>query len=206
LYTDVSAIVLAGGKSSRMGENKSFLRFGNRTLIEIILQRCLNLFDEVILVTRTPEDYPFDNIIITKDRYEKGGPLAGIEAGLNLSRSERNLVVSCDVPFFSEQAMGFIVEFNRTKPLIVPSAGGFVHHLCGIYSKQHIVVIRKLLEEFNSTEKVKGCKMSTLIERVGGLIINFETEFKNYSEELFMNLNTPEDYEIAKRKFLSLHE
>ena len=76
MYKDVTGIILSGGKSSRMGVNKSLLKIGELTIIERVRDLMKSLFNEVILITNDPADYKFLNIPIYEDVFTRKGPLA----------------------------------------------------------------------------------------------------------------------------------
>ena len=93
MYNDVTGIILAGGKSSRMGENKSLLKLEGITVIERVVNLMQKIFKEVILITNTPDEYDFLSIPMYKDIYEYKGPLAGINSGLTHSKTESKELV-----------------------------------------------------------------------------------------------------------------
>src|SRR6266496_3170841 len=99
MYNDITGIILAGGKSSRMGTNKAFLRLGNKYVIEILADLMKNIFSKMILITNEPALYKFLKIDIYEDIYKNKGPLGGIHSGLVNSQTEKNFVLSCDIPF-----------------------------------------------------------------------------------------------------------
>ena len=96
-----TGIILAGGKSSRMGTNKALLTIDGKTVIERIVNQLEQIVDEIIVVTNPFHDYEFLQLPMVEDKWKGMGPLAGIEAGLNASTTERNLIVACDMPFIS---------------------------------------------------------------------------------------------------------
>lgn len=83
MYKDITGIILAGGKSKRMGLNKSFLKVGEVTMIERTTELMKSLFERVILITNTPDEYKFLGIEMFEDIYKNVGPLAGIHSGLS---------------------------------------------------------------------------------------------------------------------------
>ena len=80
MYNDITGIILSGGKSSRMGKNKSLLKIGDKTIIERMCDLMKSLFTEIILITNTPDDYSFLDLTVYKDVYKHKGPLAGIHS------------------------------------------------------------------------------------------------------------------------------
>ena len=82
MYKDITGIILSGGKSTRMGSNKSLLKVGNMTVIERVRNLLQGIFKNVILITNDPEDYKFLGLPMFEDVYRHKGPLAGIHSGL----------------------------------------------------------------------------------------------------------------------------
>jgi molybdopterin-guanine dinucleotide biosynthesis protein A len=199
MYEPITAIILSGGKSTRMGTNKSLLKLGNKTLIEIVSERCKNLFSNTLLITNQPEIYSCLNLSMFGDIHLGMGPMAGLHTGLQNSKTEKNFLISCDVPFLDEEAIRFLIESSKDAHCFVPRASGYVQHLCGIYNKSLLPIIENLLTE-NSEQKEPQpkCKMGNLIKISQGIILDMEKEYPNYRKELFDNLNTPEDYEKAR--------
>lgn len=208
MYNDITGIILAGGKSTRMGVDKSLLKIGNQTIIERITKLMLELFSEVMIVANNFESYFFLNIPIHTDIYKNVGPIAGIHAGLVNSNTEKNFVISCDIPLMTKETIQFIVEYPTQKQLVVTKADGFVQQLCGIYSKKVLPVIEKNIEDEgievrHSDQKRRGCKVLRLVNQLDSEIIDIENEFQNYIPGTFFNMNNPAEYELIRQKLES---
>jgi len=87
MYDDITAIILSGGKSTRMGTNKSLLKIDDKTIIERLRDLLQNIFEDVILITNDPDDYQFLGLPIYEDVFRHRGPLAGIHSGLKNSQA-----------------------------------------------------------------------------------------------------------------------
>lgn len=98
----MTCLILCGGKSKRMGRPKEFLPLAGTTMLEHILDRALNLFADVLLVTNKPEDYEHLSADIVKDIVPDRGPLAGILSGLLVAQYQDAFVLPCDMPLFTE--------------------------------------------------------------------------------------------------------
>ena len=98
MYNNITGIILSGGTSSRMGENKALLQLGKKKVIEHITDLMCSIFANVILITNTPNEYEFLNLPMYEDIFKVGGPLAGIHSGLVNSKTEENFILSCDMP------------------------------------------------------------------------------------------------------------
>ena len=189
------AIILSGGKSSRMGTNKALLPFRQKTNIERIKDAVATLFDDIILVTNEPETYEFLGIKTVSDIYPGKGPLAGIHAGLSASKYEENVVVACDMPFVSADLAEVLIKNLKHVDAVVPIIGGRQHPLFAAYQK-------KVVPEIESNLKENRLRMADLLEKVevrfleGNELLAFAD---GNLERIFFNMNHPEDYEHAKK-------
>lgn len=201
MYNNVTGIILSGGKSSRMGGNKSLLKIGDQTIIERVRDLMKSIFDEVILITNDPADYKFLNIPIFEDIFKHKGPLAGIHSGLTHSSSENNFIISCDIPFINKEMIKYLVDFETDKLITVAKADGYIQQLAGKYSKDCVYQSEKILDHQLSAEANGGNQTKKeisalkLIERVGAEIISAES-LPFYKKELFFNMNNVEDYNL----------
>lgn len=192
-HSNITGIILAGGKSTRMGENKSLLGLNGKTVIERVADMMKSIFQEVIIITNTPDEYNFINIPMCKDIYENKGPLAGIHSGLTNSKTEKNFVISCDIPLMEKEMIEFIINYRTDKPITVCKADGFLQQLVGLYSKSILPAINNLLNNGDQNSSV-----FSLLDKVKPEIINAE-ELENYKEFMFLNMNRPEDYNKIKK-------
>ena len=209
MYSDITGIILSGGKSLRMGENKALLNLGGKKVIERVVDLMKLFFPNVILITNTPEEYLFLNIPMFEDIYKYKGPIAGIHSGLSASATEKNFVISCDIPMMTSEMIKYIVEFKTEKPITVCRADGFIQHLVGKYSKSVLPVAEKLLVDYDNTESrnqkqnKRHCKMLPLLDKAGAEIIDAE-QLSFYNEHLFFNMNRPDDYKKILEQIIHL--
>lgn len=193
MYSDITGVILAGGKSSRMGTNKSFLKLGTQTIIEHIVNLMKSIFSEVIIITNTTDEYEFLNLPMFEDIYKWKGPLAGIHSALTHSRTEKIFVLSCDVPLMSKEMIKYIVDYKSDKPIIFCEAAGYHQPLVGIYSKE----ILKEIESVLTDNEVNDKSFHSFLKKVDAEIIHPEG-LVFYKDELFFNVNNIEDYERVK--------
>ena len=206
MYNDITGIILSGGKSKRMGLKKSFLKIGEQTMIERTADLMKSLFGRVLLITNTPDEYKFLGLEIFEDVYKNVGPLAGIHSGLIHSLTEKNFIISCDMPFVDGGIIDFIISYKTDKQITITKADGFIQQLCGLYSKQVIPGIVNIIEEgkaeTNDHKKCR-CKVLQLVENLNAEIIEIATEYDKYQEWMFLNMNRPEDFELTKDKLIT---
>jgi len=207
MYSDITGIILAGGKSLRMGVNKSFLKLGNETIIKRQVELMKSISKEVIIITNTPAEYEFLQIPLYEDVYKSKGPLGGIHSGLIHSKTEKNFIISCDMPLVTENLIEFIINYNTDKLITISKADGFIQQLCGVYSKKVLPEIIKILEEVDIVDNSKkqgecGCIVLQLVKSINGEIINIASEYNGYKEGMFYNMNNPAEYEFLRKKLL----
>ncbi len=142
-----TGIILAGGKSSRMGTNKALLELNGRRIIEGIAETLRNITDEMIVVTNTFADYEFLQLPMVEDNWKGMGPLAGIEAGLTASNTEHNLIVACDMPFISVELGRYLLTCLDESQAAVPVIEGTRHPLFAAYRREVLEEARKSLEK-----------------------------------------------------------
>lgn len=149
---DVTGVVLAGGRGSRIGGDKALIRLAGRFLIERVLARLGVLTGTVLVVVSCPDDaarlrfLERPGVELAMDVLPSGGPLSGIHAGLAAARTERSIVVGCDMPFLSVPLLQHMVEISRDADVVVPriAGRGFVEPLCAVYSKACVGAIERL--------------------------------------------------------------
>jgi len=203
MYSSITGIILSGGTSSRMGENKALLPLGKKKVIEHIADLMCSIFADVILITNSPDEYEFLNLPLYEDIFKVGGPLAGIHSGLENSNTEDNYILSCDMPLMKADIIKSIIEFKTKKPVTVCKSEGFIQHLAGRYSKSISQTAGKLLQQEGENVKLKNekhrAKVYSLLNEVGFETIEAE-EILGYHPKIFFNMNNKEDYQ----KILSL--
>lgn len=192
-----NAVLLAGGESSRYGENKALTSFAGRTLIEYIYSKLTNYFKRVIIIG-SRDDYNFiKGAEIREDLFENRGPLAGLYTGLYYSDAEYNFVCGCDMPFLDEDYFSFLESFIASEKsdsnyqLIVSEYRSYLEPLAAFYHKNLLAEIKKNIEEDNLRIKSFYDQSKLKIIREEELKLNFDLE------KLFFNINYPEDKKRA---------
>ena len=121
----VSGVILAGGKSRRMGGSpKALLPFGGRPLIEHIAETLRSVLPDCLLVTNTPELYGSLGLPMVGDVFPEGGSLGGIYSGLQAASGDAALCVACDMPFLSAPLVAHLAGRATEADVVIPEAGG----------------------------------------------------------------------------------
>ena len=111
-----TAIILAGGKSQRMGFDKKNIKIEGMYLLDIIVNVLEKEFDKIIIVTNTPCHLNKNNIIYVYDELKDIGPLGGIHAGLKASNSKYNYLIACDMPYINLDYIRFMKNKLKENP------------------------------------------------------------------------------------------
>jgi len=197
-----SAVVLAGGKGTRMGmAEKALLEFEGRTIIERLLESLFRVVDEVILSVRDSaqkekfmpllEKFPAREIRFCFDTLEDAGPLEGIRAGLIESRSEYSFVCAGDMPFVNSKIVAFLFDKANGHDAALPKWDD------RMFEPLHAVYSRKLIPEIEKAfEKGKRSVLAPVFEMIDVVFVEV-LEIKKIDPELrtFANINTVEDIE-----------
>lgn len=188
---NATGVILAGGKSSRMGRNKAFLDFKGRSIIEHTIDLFKPLFPEVILVTNTPVKYANLGIKVVTDIFPHKGPLGGIYTALFYSSYDYSFIASCDMPFLKRELIRFLIDMKDGFDVIVPKLKDGHEPLHAVYSKRCLKPMEAMIKEGDL--RIIGFYREVKVREVS------EDELAPFNQEpsSFININTPEDYEIA---------
>lgn len=200
MYKDITGIILAGGKSTRMGKNKSFLNINGETVVERTLKLMKSVFEKVIIISNTPDDYKNLGVPVYKDIFEYHGPLAGIHSGLTHSETEENFIVSVDMPLMTSEMIRYLTGYKTVHPVTVCKADGFIQQLAGKYSQKVLEKAEQILldneQEIRADKQVKRkCAVLRLLDKSGAEIID-ASQLDFYEDGTFYNMNRPVDYKF----------
>jgi molybdopterin-guanine dinucleotide biosynthesis protein A len=183
----MTGIILSGGRSTRMGKSKAFLRVGGERLIDRTVRLFRAVFREVIIVTASPLDYLDKETVIVTDILPERGALGGIYTGLFYAGEEQAFVAACDMPFLNRSFLEYMASGATGYDIVVPAPPDGLQPLHAVYSRRCLPAIRDLLERnsLKITGFYRGHKLRTISPEV---LRSFDPEGR-----MFMNVNTPED-------------
>src|SRR5699024_1094392 len=188
----VCGVILAGGKSSRMGTNKALLEIKEKTAIEHIVEELFYVSNQLIVVTNQPDEYTFLDLPLVSDRYKDKGPLAGIETAMHHVKAETFIISACDMPFIKWEIYQYLYDQLHEYDAVVPIYDNQLHPLSGIYRKKALPTIQKQIK--NNNLKVKSF--------FKGLNVHYVDLFNGFTEgqveKHFFNMNHPSQYIQAK--------
>ena len=131
----ITIAVQAGGKSSRMGEDKALVHLAGITLIERVLARIDGLADEILITTNRPETLTHLNLRMVGDELPGAGALHGLKTALDAARGEIILVLSCDTPFVSRELLEHLLSRAHAADAIVPKHSDKYEPLQAVYNR-----------------------------------------------------------------------
>jgi molybdopterin-guanine dinucleotide biosynthesis protein A len=193
----LTAFVLAGGKSTRMGSDKALLQLAGMPLISRAVSVARSVADQVKIVGDPAKFASFGTVV--PDVYASRGPLGGIHAALLSSTTEWNLILGVDIPFVQSRFLSFLVSLAQTSGAVVtlPSTNGYLQTLCAVYRKEFLKPAEVALAAGRN-------KIDTLFSGVSVRVVDQqEILHAGFNTSMFRNLNTPEEWEAAKREFES---
>jgi molybdopterin-guanine dinucleotide biosynthesis protein A len=179
MYKNLTAIVIAGGKSSRMGQNKSLIIYQGTRLIDNAIHLMENFTQNLLISSNADISTIFYPIIA--DDFSEIGPISGLYTCLKASKTELNLVIPCDVPYIKPVIYQKLLENTDGYDAVIPRLpNGKIEPLVACYKKSVLPVV---LGQIN----LEDYKMIHLLDKLNVNYIDFE------DAEQFKNMNTPND-------------
>jgi molybdopterin-guanine dinucleotide biosynthesis protein A len=190
----LSAFILAGGKSSRMGTDKAFVMFNGRTLLDRALSASRSLTPDVHIVGDPAKFTPFAPVV--EDVFPGCGPLAGIHAALRSSDTDLNLILAVDLPFVSPELLRYLAQSAAASPgsmVTVPRTAEGWQPLCAIYR-------RSFAGRADQALRAQRYKIDALFDPPKTNVIGeAELSIAGFASAAFRNLNTPQELADASQ-------
>lgn len=190
----VSAAIMAGGKSRRMGRDKAWLDVGDgRPIVRRVIDVLSAVADEVFLVAND-ERYTTLGLRVVPDRFTAGGVLGGIATGVGAATHDRVLVAACDMPFLRPEVFRLLVERSDGYDAVVPRIGDEYEALHALYTKTCLPPMERAL----------GAGKMRVLSFFGDVRLRVleADELRTVDPDLrsFTNVNTPEELAAATRR------
>jgi len=192
---NILAVVLAGGKSQRFGQDKSQVKLQDKILINYILGEIIDVFQETLIIANDSIDYmQSDKISITKDFKSNLGPLGGVLTGMKwIKENNKNYkwisTFPSDTPFFTKKELNYFYENikeNKSKLFFIKNKDTR-HNIFGLWS---LDLIDQLEKDLSKGER----KVEVWADSIGVSTVNIEYK----KPDPFFNINTKEDLKKAK--------
>lgn len=187
-YKHVTGVILAGGLSTRYGQNKAFLRIEGIRVIDRIAEKMKKVFTRVILVTNQKRDFEYLELPMVEDLIKGLGPIGGIYTGLSNIEEQAGFFVACDMPLLHKGLIRYMVENIDNHSAVVPSIGEFVEPLHALYARSCLGPIKGLID-------AKRYQVRLFYDRIPVRYVR-EDEIRRFCspDEAFLNINTPEEF------------
>ncbi|MEN6461603.1 MAG: molybdenum cofactor guanylyltransferase [Syntrophomonas sp.] len=187
-----TGVIMAGGRSSRMKFNKAFAEIGSRPVINIIINKFINFFDETIIISNDPEQYATFNLPTYSDVYPRLGPVSGIHSALYYASFDKVFVLGCDMPFMSMKLVEHMLDQLEDHEAAVPELDGYLQPISAAYSKKCLPVLTNCLNN-------NLLKLVLVFKELDTLKLK-ESELRRFGEirEMFFNVNDPEALNEAR--------
>lgn len=178
---EITGIILAGGKSSRMGTDKGVLHVDGRAMVERIIETLSSATSRIIIIANN-NNYDSFGYPVKQDLIKDCGPMGGIYTGLKFSSTPLNIIMSCDIPFVEADTLKQLAESPAQYEVVVPVHEGKTEPLCARYHQKCIPAFAGLLRkgEFKLQEALPGFK-------------TLELQFAEDVKMQFANINTKEE-------------
>lgn len=169
----ITGIILAGGKSTRMGTDKGLMPFRGKPMIQHIIDPMAKICQRILLVTGNPM-YGMFGFELVKDEQPDYGPVMGILSGLRQSGTDRNIILSCDAPFVGFELMKELVLRSDEANVIAASSSEGIHPLIAVYNRNCLPVFELAVarDEHRLRTVLEELKVEELIVKSEALVIN----------------------------------
>jgi molybdopterin-guanine dinucleotide biosynthesis protein A/molybdopterin converting factor small subunit len=197
---DATAIILTGGKSSRMGQAKALLAFDGEPLIAHIARALKRMFAEIVVVAAPEQELPALPAKIVRDEVAYQGPVGGIYYGLSAAGGEFSFVISCDAPFLNSALIAYLTAQISGYDVVVPYWEERYQPLHAVYRKSVLPLLKEQLERGE-------LRPIYLFDKVRTRKIEAE-EIKRLDPDglSFLNMNTQQDYQAASQRWREMRQ
>lgn len=192
IHEPLTGIVLAGGASQRMGQDKAFLELGGRPLIAHVIERIASVCDEVLVVAREARPYAGLGVPVVADRFRGVGVLGGLHAGLEAAAHGLTLALGCDMPFLNADLLRALAAWAERFDVAVLRRGEHIEPLHGAYR-------RTCLSAMEAAIRAGQRRIISFFPHVRVRYVTpeevtpFDPDFRS-----FRNINTPEEWEAVR--------
>ena len=194
METEVTGIILAGGKSRRMGEDKRYLVVGEQTILERGLGVIRSIFQEVLVVIAQDSPPLRVDAKVVRDLLPDCGSLGGLYTGLMQATTPWIFVVACDMPFLDQAVIGQFTSRRATADIVMAKLDARLHPMHALYGKRCLPALEQMIQ-------ARQLKIQEIVSQPS-LRVQYVTEAElltiDPSWRSFQNVNTPSDLEAAR--------
>ena len=194
MITDVTGVLLAGGKSRRMGEDKRFILVGQRTLFERSCAVLCGLFEQVCVVIAQDTPKLQAEVPVVRDLIPDCGSLGGLYTGLRLAKTQHIFLAACDMPFLNPDVIRHMVQLKDSADIVISQWATRLQPTHAVYGRDCLPVIEEMINHHNR-------KIHSMIDHPAlrvRLIAEREIRHIDHEGRSLFNINTPSDLEQAR--------
>ena len=188
MIADCTALILTGGESRRMGQDKARLMLGEKPLLQHVASALQPLFSETVVSVRSIR--PDCNLPQVSDDPKHAGPLAGLAAGLAAAKTPWVFAVACDMPFVGADLIARMAKFRCGFDAVVPVASGHPQPLAAFYATKTLATVRELLAA-DAPHSLRELLTRLSVRHVR------EHEMQQHDLKCFFDLDTPDDLNLV---------
>lgn len=181
----MNGIIIAGGKSTRMGQDKAFVSYNGKCLIEYAI-KLLSLFCKTVTISANDFDkYAQFDLPIVADSIKDIGPIGGLYSALSVSADETNIVIPVDMPLITKDLISYLLSNHQAGHITTPFHNGLLEPLCAIYPTSAVFTIKSMISQENY-------KLYNLLDRHPTNKVDV-THLLKHHPEMLSNFNRPSD-------------
>jgi len=177
----ITAIILAGGKSSRMGEDKGLMLLNGEPMVQKIFNVVKEITDTILIISNNKEYEQFGYQVF-EDEIKDKGPIAGIYTGLLHTSTPKNLLLSCDVPFVQVELLKELIKLSDNFDITIPQKDNKTHQLIGVIDKSCLTSLKNNIDN-------NQLKLKTAYEALNLKVIDAD----QFDKKMFTNINSKDD-------------
>lgn len=191
---DITGTILAGGQSTRMGQDKSLLTLNGKSFIQRIAEELQKIFTRVIVISDNANGYNFLHLPVYSDFYKDCGPLSGIHSSFQNTKTQKVLVLTCDMPLIDVPTLLPLLNAPPDCDANVFSSDDFILPFPGLYRRSCLSLLENHLQQ-------KKCSvigfLRALKVHINPIVIKPSTE----EATTFAHINNPSDYLALCKEF-----
>ena len=192
---NLAVVIQAGGRSSRMGQDKGLVKLAGRPMIDFVLEQVLDLADDVFITTNNVTEYVQFGLRMASDQEPGAGALPGLKTALSKAMGDYLLVVACDMPFLNRELLIHQINtaFETDADVVVPKWEGRTQTMHAVYK------VESCLTAVEAALEAGKAKMTSFYDGLHVIEVS-EAEVAQYSPagESFQNVNTPAELATAE--------
>jgi molybdopterin-guanine dinucleotide biosynthesis protein A len=181
----ITALILAGGKSTRMGVDKGLLLLEGKPMVQHVIDAAKMVTDQVLIIANLPGYYELGYPVYS-DLAPETGPIGGIFTGLQHSNSRKNLVLACDTPFITFAAIDALIQACGTEWVTAARYENQIQPLFAIYDQSCTATLLNCIHR-------KAFKLQTMLHNLDNQVKIVDMQPLLYNK-VFTNINTPDDF------------